>query len=147
MTKVIFCILVCTLLIGIVPPVSGGRGDFNVTVNIDPNKDIFSHLFVEGHCMVFTCSVFNEGPEESTQGTVKFEIRRIFSNDTGISLYEEWIFDPRPPKHGLGHSSPYGCYNPRGIIPAVYLAKLTIDINDNNPSDNSRSFLFFVFNN
>jgi hypothetical protein len=145
--KAIFCILVCTMLIGIVSPVSGGRADFNVTVDIDPNKHIFSHLFLEGHIMVFTCRVFNEGPEESTQGTVTFEIKRIFSNDTGLAHYEEWIFGPRPSKTGCGQSYSYGCYNPRGIIPSVYLARLTIDIDDNNPLDNSRSFLFFVFSN
>lgn len=146
MKKGIFCILVCTLLIGIVPPVSGERGDFNVTVDIDPNKDIFSHLFLEGHRMVFTCTIYNEGPEDSTEGNVKFEVRRIFSNDTGVTL-DEWIFGPQTPRTGHGHSYTYGCYNPGGIIPAVYLAKLTIDINDNNPLDNSRSFLFFVFQN
>src|SRR5574340_1054899 len=95
--KGIFCIIVCTLLIGIVPPVSGGRGDFNVTVDIDPNKDIFPHLFLEGHRMVFTCTVYNEGPENSTEGNVKFEVRRIFSNDTGKTL-DEWIFNPQKPK-------------------------------------------------
>ena len=145
MKKVIFCILVCTLLIGIVLPVSGGRGDFNAKVEIDPNRHIFSHLFLEGHIMVFTCMVFNEGPEESPQCTVTFEVKRIFNNDSGLSLYDEWICDPQAPGRGHGRSYTYICINP-AIFPAVYRAKLTIDCNDNNPLDNSKSFLLFVFN-
>ena len=93
--------------------------------------------------MIFSCIAFNEGPEESTQGTVKFEIRRIFRVFSNVSHFDEWIFGPQTPGTGHGHVYAYQCHH-QGIIPAVYLAKVTIDIDDNNPLDNSRGFLFFA---
>ena len=160
--KKIIGIFIHILLINTVLPVSGtilneisemekssnaiGENiDFNLEAWIESSRKFFSHIyssFIINH-IVFIAGVKNKESEVSTGGTVEFEIIKIFGKDTGQYYNETWDFGPIEPNKGRGKVLTCFLNNKVGKI-GVFIAKTTIKINDSNPDDNIKSFIFIL---
>ena len=163
MKKKIIGILVCALLIGTVLPVTGvvtngiseiekssnavcENGDFNLEAFIRPSRKILPRIYSDhiGNTIGFISGATNNGPEYSAEAIVKFEIIKIFGNDTGQYHNETWVLGPQEPNSGRRKITVWYPHNSgRGIF-GIFIARTTIEVSDTNPNDNSKSFPFIL---
>ncbi len=164
MKKKIVGIFVCMLLImTAVLPVSGmimneiseiekssnavcENGNFNLEAFIRPSRKILPRIYSDhiGNTIGFIAGATNNGPEDSTEAIVKFEIIKIFGKDTGQYHNETWVLGPQEPNTGLRKIIVWYPHNSGRRILGIFIARTTIEVSDTNPNDNSKSFLFIL---
>ena len=164
MKKKLIGIVVCMLLImTAVLPVSGmimneiseiekssnavcENGDFNLEAFVRPSRKILPRIYSDhiGNTIGFISGATNNGPEVSTEAIVKFEIIKIFGNDTGQYHNETWVLGPQEPNSGRRKITVWYPHNSGRRKFGIFIARTTIEVSDTNPNDNSKSFLFIL---
>jgi len=163
MKKKLIGIFVCMLLIStVVLPVSGmimneiseiekssnavcENGNFNLEAFVRPSRKILPRIYSDhiGNTISFIAGATNNGPEDSTEAIVKFEIIKIFGKDNGQYHNETWVLGPQQPNSGSRKIKVWYPHNREGEF-GIFIARTTIEVSDTNPNDNSKSFLFIL---
>ena len=120
-----------------------GSENFNLVVTVTADRKIFPRIYSEDVWATFDVLVWNEGPDISDEVNVECTVTKILVQNPGGIQHEEWDVGPHQPRSGLRHPVRYHCYN-HGMFFGVYKVQATIDIDDNDPDDNTDSFIFII---
>ncbi len=129
------------LTIGAPEKIVRGNGDYNLVVSIDPDRRIARRIYTEGVTAQFIVWVRNKGPDTSDEITVNGSITRIIGRNSGESLPFSWDIHPLNRDCGLGKLTSSWCNN-NGAFFGVFRVRASVDNLDNNPDDNTASFIF-----
>ena len=146
--KLIMVLLIGLLLTSTLPLTIGapektisGNGDYNLVVSIQPDRRISRRIYTEGVTAQFIIWVHNEGPYTSEVITVNGSITRIIGRNSGESIPFSWDITPLTVDSGLGKLASSWCNN-NGALFGVFRVDATVGNLDNNPDDNTASFIF-----
>jgi hypothetical protein len=125
---------------------SNSNGDYNLVVYLKPHRNVFPRCYGgDAQAVVFLAGTSNKGPENCTTFTLKFEIIKIFSMNHFNDSYNYNATTSFPSFGGGGGQGHYFTWY--SLIDqrfAIYEARATIDVNDNNLSDNTKSYYFIT---
>jgi hypothetical protein len=146
--KLIMVLIIGLLLTSTLPLTIGApektvcrNGDYNLVVSINPDRRVSRRIYTEGVTAQFIVWVHNEGPNTSDAITVNGSITRIIGRNSGESIPFSWDITPLNIRCGLGKLASSWCNN-NGALFGVFRVYATIDNLDNNPDDNTASFIF-----
>lgn len=120
--------------------------DFNLYVWVKPTRHIFPRIYESLYNIIgFETAVINEGPSNSTAGAVTFEIIKVIGKEPGVIYNETFSYDSLHDGEGRGKLIPWGSWmgNGGGRF-GVFVARVTIDIDDAILDDNTKSFYFIM---
>ena len=151
----ILCILSSLCLLALVIGTTEGQetnagynptraGDYNMTVVLKPGRIVFPHFYSgDGATVGFKVDISNKGPGDAPSCHASFKVTKILGRHPGLMWQQNWTTDPLGPYQGIIYPVVYLEYI-QGHF-GVFKAEASINIDDNNPTDNTDSFTFYAF--
>jgi hypothetical protein len=146
--KVVFITIFLLISVSILPSAIGNPNssqDYNLKVYLKPMRSVFPRVYYgNGQPIGFLAGAMNEGPGDSPPFALKFEIFKILSLEP--YLYNTtYDFNSQPNGQGSGYV--FTWYTLVGFRFGIYEARATINVDDNNTADNTKSYYFIIIRN
>jgi hypothetical protein len=151
----VITIILLFLCINIVPATIGSQElkksqttvstneECNLFVWVKPTRHTFPRVYESLHNIIgFEIAVMNEGPGNSTAGTLTFEIIKAIGKEPGVIYNETFTYGSLHDGQGRGYLIPWWSWM-KGRF-GVFAARVTIDVDDTVLTDNTKSFYFIM---
>jgi hypothetical protein len=130
----------------------GGDGNYDLKLIIQSDRHVAPHIYSEGVNAHFIVWIINQGPDVSEECNVTCTITKLFQVGQKPELVHniEWTEQSLTFQSGHGTDIKFDCPiitpepNLLGQLFAIFKIQATIDINDNNPEDNTDTLRFIV---
>jgi len=139
-------LIISSTLIPVITANNESTTDFNLKVEIEPFRKVFPHMYTLLVKAQFDCSYYCEEGTYTGGDTFTFQVIRLADNELIYSKEKE-MEQLLNAGSGAGIIIDYSCYSGIRKFISFYEAKIILNINDSDQTDNEASCYFIVIDN
>lgn len=142
--------IICIILFLVTIPITTGNNksgdDFNLKADVQPWRRAFPHIYAPFVTAQFVTTYRRDSGSYAGGDTYTFQVIRR-ADDAVVYSEEREMKALSEPQTGSGSLIEYTCYSGIRRFVSLYEARMTLHVDDMNPSDNVASCYFIVIEN